>query len=191
MQLFILGVVLVFVKLNLHFIDTGVFFYVTNTIGYILIYASIRIFYQSLSGVKRIQTFVLLMIFHSIGFSILNGTGNSLKTIALVTWLDGIFAIILMLLSVVGMFVIFYILDQFIVALRKEQNSSSIQSSISNFEKPIGFLVLFLIISGILFFILPTLSNIFMLILLIGELLFVFFFSKGVKSTWKKPIKTY
>lgn len=186
MQLFILGVVLVFVKLNLQFIDTGVFFYVTNTIGYILIYSSIRTYYQSLQGVKRMQTLVFFMIIHSIGIAALNGTGNSLKTIALLTWLDEVFAIILLLLSVIGMFMIFYILDQFILALRKERNSTSILSSISNFEIPIGLLVLLLIISGVLFFILPTLSNIFMLILLIGELLFVFFFSNGVKSTWEK-----
>lgn len=179
MRLFLLGVLLVFVKADLQFIDTGVFYYITNAIGYIFMYSSMKTFFQSLPGVKRIQGLILLMIIHSIGFSILNGSGNSLKTIALLTQLDQILAILLMSFSIIGMFMIFYILNLFIVALCKEQYSFSIRK----YEKMLGLLALLLIIGGVLFYISSVLSSVIMLILLIGELLFIFFLAGGVKNS--------
>lgn len=92
--------------------------------------------------------------------------------------LDQILAILLMLFSVIGMFMIFYILNRFIIALRKEGYSFSIRK----YEKMIGFLVLLLIIGGVFFYISSTLSSVVMLILLIGELLFIFSLVDGMKN---------
>jgi hypothetical protein len=182
MQLFILGVLLVFAKVNLQFLDTGVFFYLSNAVGYILMYVGLRSLSQVLPSIKRIQPLVIFMMFHSIGFTLLNGTGHSIKTISLSTGLATILVLSLALLAVAGMLMIFYILHQLILTLRNEEDYFSTYSRISSLEKFLGLFILLLVVTGVLFFVLPAAANVAMLLLLVGELLFIFNFSARVKT---------
>lgn len=182
MQIFILGVLLVFAKLNLQFLDTGVFFYATNTIGYILIYFGLRQLHRSSPSFKRIQPLVIFMVLHSIGFTILNGTGNSVTTIAYSSGLATVLMLCLALLSVVGMLIIFHILHKLILTLRNEENYFSTYSRIRNFDKLLGVFIFLVVLTGVLFIVLPAVSKVSMLFLLVGELLFIFSFSTKVRT---------
>ncbi|WHT48890.1 hypothetical protein QNH10_04030 [Sporosarcina thermotolerans] len=133
-------------------------------------------------SLKRIQPFVIFMVFHSIGFAILNGTGNSIATIPLSTGLATVLVLGLALLAVVGMLIIFYILHKLIMTLRNEENYLSTYSRMRNFDKVLGLFIFLVVLTGVLFFVLPAVSNVSMLLLLVGELLFIFSFSTKVRT---------
>ena len=57
MELLLLGVLFVFAKNNLQFMDTGIFFYITNFLGYGLIYYSLFKIKDEVDEISRILPF--------------------------------------------------------------------------------------------------------------------------------------
>lgn len=179
MNLFILGVVLVFVKTNLQLLDTGVFYYVTNAAGYLLIYTGIRQLRSEIPGVRRLLTYVLVMVLHSVGFAVLNGTGHSIRTIPLSGGVDTMTAVSLTLLAVVGMGMVFYVLHEMIMAVRSEEKST--YPEMGSLEKIPGLLLILMVMTCVLFFTVPSAASFLMIILLASELVFVAIFSARVR----------
>lgn len=180
MNLFILGVVLVFIKTNLQLLDTGVFYYVTNAAGYLLIYIGIRQLRVEIPEVRRLLTCVLVMVIHSAGFAVLNGTGHSIRTIPLSGGVNTMIALTLTLLAVVGMAIIFYVLHEVLVAVRSKEKNA--YSEVGNLEKIPGVLLTLLVITSVFFFTVPSAASFLMIILLASELVFVASFSARVRA---------
>lgn len=175
MSLFILGVLLVFVKTNLQVLDMGVFFYASNIVGYLLIFWGIRRLEEEVSGLQRLKPFVLLMVAHSIGFAVLNGSGHSIQTIPLSGGVASAVALGLALLAIAGMGMIFYILHEVILLIRVAEETSF--SDVGDLEKMPGLLVVLLAIICVLFFAAPFAASVLMLVLWIAELVFLLHFS--------------
>ncbi|REB09584.1 hypothetical protein DVB69_01885 [Sporosarcina sp. BI001-red] len=182
MGLFILGVLFVFAKFNLQFLDTDFLFYITNVIGYSLMYVGLRSLGREITAIRSIQPFVLVMIVHSIGFALLNGTGHSIKTISLSTGIGTIFALSLVTLAVAGMIMIFYIIQKLFLAIRNNEDEFTSYSNISSLEKFPALLLILLTITGILFFTLPAAAHVSMMLLLVAELFFILYFSTKVQT---------
>ncbi|WP_432354738.1 hypothetical protein [Sporosarcina sp. A2] len=173
MKLFILGILFVFAKFNLQFIDTGVLYYATNIIGYGLIYTGLRSMSNEMNGIQRVLPFALFMILHSLGFAVLNGTGHSIKTIPLSTGTSTILALSLVALAVAGMIMIVHIIQQFILVIRTTNEDSLSYSNITSLEKFPAMVIVLMIITGILFFTFPAVAPIAMILLIVTEGLFV------------------
>ena len=75
MEKFILGLMLVFFKTNLYFIDMGSVYYATNILGYGLMYLGVRDLKAGNEKMAKVQPLVLLMICHSVFFFALNSYG--------------------------------------------------------------------------------------------------------------------
>lgn len=180
MNLFILGVFLVFVKANLQLLDTGAFFYVSNAAGYLLIYAGIRLLREEIQELRRLAPYALLMVLHSVGFAVLNGTGHSIQTIPLSGSSATIMAVSLALLAVAGMGMIFYILHEVIKAVRGDERSTF--PEVGSLEKmPVMFFIL-LVVTCVLFFAAPSAASILMIVLLSAEVMFIVSFSSKVRT---------
>ncbi|MGG0642565.1 hypothetical protein ABE021_01300 [Sporosarcina gallistercoris] len=179
MNLFILGVVLVFVKTNLQLLDTGVFYYVTNAAGYLLIHTGIRQLREEIPGARRLLAYVLVMVLHSVGFAVLNGTGHSIRTIPLSGGVNTMTALILTLLAVVGMAMVFYILHEVLEAVRSKENATF--PEVGSLEKVPGLLLILMVITCVLFFTVPSAASFLMIVLMAAELVFVASFSARVR----------
>lgn len=177
MSLFILGLLFIFAKFNLQFLETGALYYVTNTIGYIFIYFGLRGISSGVESIRRIQPVVLFMILHSLAFSVLNGSGHSITTISLSTGIGTVIALSLTSLAMAGMIMIFYIIHQLILAVRNNTEDFTSYSNITKLEKFPSILVVFLIITAVLFFTMPSVAPISMILLLVAEAIFILNFS--------------
>lgn len=180
MNLFVFGIFLVFVKINLQLLDTGVFFYVTNAAGYLLIYAGIRQLREEFQTLRRLAPYVLVMVLHSIGFAVLNGTGHSIQTIPLSGSLPTILAVSLALLTVAGMGMVFYILHEVITAVRSDDSSAF--PKVGNLEKMPVMLFILLLVTCVFFFAAPSAASILMIVLLSAEVMFIAGFSKKIRT---------
>ncbi|MGN7407719.1 hypothetical protein [Sporosarcina sp. SAFN-010] len=182
MSLFILGLLFIFAKFNLQFLETRALYYVTNTIGYIFIYFGLRGISSGVESIRRIQPVVLFMILHSLAFSVLNGSGHSITTIPLSTGIDTVIALSLTSLAVAGMIMIFYIIHQLILAVRNNTDDFTSYSNITMLEKFPSLLVVLLIITAVLFFTMPSVAPISMILLLVAEAFFILNFSTKVQQ---------
>ncbi|WOV83798.1 hypothetical protein PGH26_13080 [Sporosarcina jeotgali] len=180
MNLFILGVFLVFIKTNLQLLDTGVCFYVSNAAGYLLIYAGIRQLREEFQALRRLAPYVLVMVLHSVGFAVLNGTGHSIQTISLSGSWAAILAVSLALLAVAGMGMIFYILHEVITAVRSDDSSAF--PEVGSLEKMPVMLFILLLMNCVLFFAAPSAASILMIILLGAEVMFIASISAKVRT---------
>lgn len=173
---FLLGLILVFVKTNLYFVDMGIFYYATNILGYGLMYLGVRDLKAGNEQMGKVQPLALVMIFHSVFFLVLNGTGYSAVSIPLSTGAEIVLSMSLLALGVAGMIMIPFILSAFISA------SSSRMPSVAQLERLIGLMLGSMILASILFFTLTlTLTSpayISMGLVLLVQLLFVVRFYK-------------
>ena len=168
-----MGLLLIFAKFNLQFIDTGVLYYLTNFFGYVAIYLGLRNLKDEIEGIAQIQPFVLFMIIHSLGFIVLNGTGHSLRTISMSNGFSTSLSIGLAVLAVVGMLMVFYIIQQLFIAIRMEREAIDFHLNLITLTRFPDFLVILLILAGILFFIHPFSGNLAMMALLFAEMIFM------------------
>ena len=110
------GLILVFFKTNLYFVDMGFFYYATNILGYGLMYLGVRNLKAGNQQMGKVQPLVLVMIFHSVFFLVMNGTGYSAGSIPLSTGAEFALSMSLLALAVAGMIMIPFILSAFISA---------------------------------------------------------------------------
>lgn len=176
LEKFILGLLLVFVKTNLDFIDTGSVYYATSILGYGLIYLGVRDLKAGTEEMSKVQPLVLVMIFHSIFFFILNSTGHSAGSIPLSTVAGFALSISLLALAVAGTIMITFILSLFISAM------SSRLSSISRLERLVGLMLGCMVLASILFFTIKPLAYFSMGVVLLVQLLYVFRYYKAMKE---------
>ena len=168
MEKFILGLLLVFVKTNLDFIDTGTMYYATNILGYGLMYLGVRDLKAGNEKMGKVQPLVLVMICHSIFFFALNSTGHSAGSIPLSTFAGFALSISLLVLAVAGTMMITFILSLFISAI------SSRLSSISRLDWLVGLMLGCMVLASILFFTLKPLAYFSMGVVLLVQVLFIF-----------------
>lgn|GEM_PF-6107685 len=180
MNLLIIGILLVFAKTNLQLLDTGVFFYATNALGYGAICLGLWQLADQLPRVRRLLPVAAVMVVHSTGFALLNGTGHSIQTISLTSSAATAAALALAALAVGGLMVIFYILHEVLLAIRNDGSANA--SNWSHLEKMPGLLLILLVLTTVLFFIAPSSASVLMLILLGGEMLFVVRLSRNLLS---------
>lgn len=173
---FILGLLLVFFKTNLDFIDSGNVYYATNILGYGLMYLGVRELKAGNEKMGKVQPLVLAMILHSVFFFVLNSTGHSAGSIPLSTVGGFALSISLLALAVAGTIMITFILSRFISAM------SSRLPSIYRLERLVGLMLGSMILASILFFTLKPLAYLSMGLVLLVQLLFVLRYYKAMKE---------
>ena len=168
---FILGLFFVFVKTNFDFIDTGAFYYLSNLLGYVLIFSGLRdLKREGLDKTNSALYLALIMIVHSLLFSTLNLAGYTLKTIALTTNLNCFVSFLSLVLIIFGMLAVFFIINSFI----KVKNI--------NLEKELGILLIVFIATGGLSYLFPNISAFLISFLVIMEFLFLYQLAKRAKE---------
>ena len=162
------GLIFVFFKTNLSFLDIGATYYITNIIGYISIYFGINELGRTNQRLLKVRPHVIIMIVHSIIFFLLNITGNSPLTIALSTTFEVIIALVGVVFIVAGMFLIFVIITELMDDLTSKTNKVSLY-------KLVNLMMLLFILAGIsaYFSFIPMLAITIMGALLLLEVIFL------------------
>ncbi|TFE00568.1 hypothetical protein [Jeotgalibacillus salarius] len=119
----LLGLLLVFFKTNINFLDIGIAYYLTNLIGYILVFFGVRALGRKYESIEKVQPLVVFMIFHSLSFLILNASGNSPLTLPLDTYL-AIISYVGLGFVIAGMFMVFVITSRLLEGLENEQGET-------------------------------------------------------------------
>lgn len=73
------GIFFIFIQFNLKIIDPSSLYYVFNTIGYILLFLGLKQIKPRFRHTVKIQPYIIFMIVHSLLFTILNATDNSIE----------------------------------------------------------------------------------------------------------------
>ncbi len=163
------GLIFVFFKTNLNFLDIGVTYYVTNIIGYISIYLGINELGKINQKLLKVRPYVMIMIAHSLIFLLLNMTGNSPLKIALSTPLEVMIALVGVVFIVVGMFLVFVIISLILDNLMSKKNKELL-------DNLVNIMMLLFILSGISTYFnnyIPMLATVIMSALLLLEVVFL------------------
>lgn len=179
MEKIILGLLFIFFKTNLDFMETGLYFYVTNLIGYVIMYFGIQELSLRSDRFKRIRPFIVLMIAHSVFFIVINGSGNSIQTIALSSLTAFGMSFALLILAVAGGCMVFYVIHLVVEALQKVGSEFV---SIAKVEKLLGIMIVVFVLSGIVFFSIPSFAFLLTAALLIVEITFLLFLYSTVRK---------
>ncbi len=180
MIIIFVGLIFVFFKTNLSFLDIGATYYITNIIGYIAIFFGIIELGRTNQRLLKVRPYVIIMIAHSFIFFLLNITGNSPLTMPLSTSLAVIIAIGGLVFIVAGMLIIFAIISELLDGLNSKKNKALLYNLIN-------IMMLLFILAGISAYF-NILATTIMGILLLLEVLFLvsyyyFFLSKNEKYT--------
>lgn len=163
------GLIFVFFKINLSFLDSGVTYYVTNIIGYLLIYLGLNELGRVNHKLLKVRPYVVMMIAHSLIFFLLNLTGNSPLTMALSTPLGVIIAIGGAVLMIAGMFLVFVIISLILDNVILKTNNVRL-------ETLVNMMMLLFILSGISTYFqnsIPLVATVVMVALLVIKVLFL------------------
>ena len=164
----LIGLLFVFSKSNLEFLDIGISYYLTNIIGYLLIFFGIRELGLEYEKVRKAQPYAVFMIFHSILFLLLNITGNSPLMMPLESYLV-IIALTGLAFVIAGMFMIYVIISILLESLKVEFSTRKLRALCSA-------MMMTFILTGIFYFLIPDLAQVLMAILLFFNILFLFGF---------------
>lgn len=164
----LIGLLFVFSKSNLEFLDIGVSYYLTNIVGYLLIFLGVREVGRDYEKVRKAQPFALFMFVHSIVFFLLNITGNSPLMMPLESYL---FVISLTGLAFViaGMFMVYVLISILLENLKDEFSTRKLRALCSA-------MMMTFILTGIFYFWIPDLARLLMGVLLFFNILFIFGF---------------
>ncbi len=163
------GLIFVFFKTNLNFLDIGVTYYVTNIIGFISIYLGINELGKMNQKLLKIRPYVIIMIAHSLIFFLLNVTGNSPLKIALSTTLEVIIALVGLVFIIAGMFLVFIIISLIMDDLISKTNKKLLYNLVN-------IIMLLFILSGISAYFknyIPMVATVLMGALLLLEVIFL------------------
>lgn len=116
------GLIFVFFKTNLSFLDIGATYYITNIIGYISLFFGITELGRTNQRLLKVRPYIIIMIAHSFIIFLLNITGNSPIMLPFSTPLEVILAYGGLLFIVAGMFIIFAIISELLKDLHSKKN---------------------------------------------------------------------
>lgn len=163
------GLIFVLFNTNIYFWDIGVMDYITNIIGYILIFFGINELGRDNRSLLKIRPYVIIMIAHSIIFLLVDITGNSPLTMekSIPTLLGATFI-------AAGMFMTFIIISE----LMKDFTSEKNEKNKDQLNILVSIMMLLFILAGISAFIslIPMLTPTIMGALFLLEILFLFRF---------------
>ncbi|MHA6251875.1 hypothetical protein [Oceanobacillus sp. CAU 1775] len=174
LEIFI-GLFFVFSKTNLSFIEIGAFYYITNTIGYLLILYGLSNLSLKNEKFSKIQPFVVVMIVHSILFLILNMTGNSPLGVSLSSSFGAIVGLLGLAVVIAGVFMIYYIIHRLIEVVSEEATGRCNIKILDRISTGLLIVSFFACVSFIVNAI-PQLAETLLGILLLMQLLFLAFF---------------
>lgn len=175
------GLIFVFFKTNLNFLDIGVTYYVTNIIGYIFIYIGVNEMGKVNQKMLNVRPYVKIMIAHSLVFFLLNITGNSPLQIAFSSTILEIIALVGVVFIISGMFLVFVIISLIVTNLISKTNKVLL-------DNLVNIMMLLFILLGISSYFNTMLATVIMVALLLLEGLFLIsyysvFLSKDEKYT--------
>lgn len=164
------GMLLIFFRTNLNFVDIGGIYYVTNIIGYITLFFGIK--ELAINNVKfnKVQPYVIVMLCHSILFFILNISGNSTLTIELTSGFSTILSIVSLFFVIAGMFIIFYIINEILKVLSEDTNTIY---KVKQLEPFYNAMLAFYLLAGVFSFISQVTTQVIISISLIIMILFL------------------
>lgn len=163
------GLIFVFFKTNLSFLDIGVTYYVTNIIGYMSIYLGINELGKTNQKLLKIRPYIIIMIAHSLIFFLLNITDNSPLKVALSSTPEVIIALVGFVFIIAGMFLVFVIISLILDNLISKVNKELLYNLVN-------MMMLLFILSGISTYFqnyIPMLATVIMGALLVMEVLFL------------------
>lgn len=163
------GLIFIFFKTNLSFLDIGVTYYVTNIIGYMSIYLGINELGKTNQKLLKIRPYIIIMIAHSLIFFLLNITDNSPLKVALSSTPEVIIALVGFMFIIAGMFLVFVIISLILDNLISKANKELLYNLVN-------MMMLLFILSGISTYFqnyIPMLATVIMGALLVMEVLFL------------------
>ena len=175
MNKILFGLLFVFFKPNFDFLDIGVAYYLTNIIGYLLLFIGVRELESVYEKVLKAKPYVLFMVGHSIFFFLLNISGNSPLTLPMDSYLATV-SLIGLGFIIAGMFMVFVIISILIEGLQVEFNTRKL--SIVTVLMMLTFAL-----AGLCYFFIPVIAQILMSVLLFLNVLFlVSFYSTFLRN---------
>ncbi|KIL51102.1 hypothetical protein [Jeotgalibacillus campisalis] len=162
------GVLLVFFKTNVSFLEIGAAYYVTNSIGYLLIFFGVKELGNKVERVLKAQPYVVFMVIHSIIFLLLNTSGNSPLTIAMDSYM-AVISFVGLCFVIAGMFMIFVIISLLIEGMEDEFHTKRLSILC------VAMMMIFTL-AGLFYFFTPGLAQLLMSVLLFLKVLFLIVF---------------
>lgn len=169
----LIGLLLVFCKNSLSFIEIGGLYYFTNIVGYLLIYNGLTELRSVNRDFLKIQPYVTAMIIHSVLIFILNITGNSLLTVPMSS-VGAIIGYLGLVIVVGGMFMVFYIIHRLIEVIKEQVPGVGLVKILNGLSTSLLVVAFFTFISFILN-VIPVVAETMMAILLVMKLVFLGF----------------
>jgi len=140
--------VLIFFKINLRFIDHSFFFYMTNLVGFFMVYMGIKSIGED-PVLKKMKPYVHIMVFHSFLFTILMAFGISYDSLLLSDFYYTVWSLVI--LAMVGMVLTLRIFILFTKYLKDNLNLEKKKSLF--IDRLVEWVVLTFILAGIGFWI--------------------------------------
>ncbi|WP_033542156.1 hypothetical protein [Planococcus sp. CAU13] len=169
------GLLFVFFKPNFEFLDIGIAYYLTNIIGYLLLFFGVRELGRQYEKVLKAQPYVIFMIFHSILFFLLNISGNSPLTMPMDSHL-AVVSLIGLSFVIAGMFMVFVIISFLIEGLQAEFPARRL-------SMVVVLMMMTFALAGLCYFFIPGIAPILMSVLLVLNVIFLFgFYSLFIRN---------
>ncbi|WP_203333603.1 hypothetical protein [Planococcus beigongshangi] len=162
------GLLFVFFKPNFEFLDIGIVYYLTNIIGYLLLFLGVRELGRQYEKVLKAQPYVIFMVVHSIFFFLLNISGKSPLTIPMDSRL-AIVSLVGLGFAIAGMFMVFVIISFLIEGLQIEFPARRLSMVVVLMMMTFAF-------AGLCYFFIPGIAPILMSVLLALNVIFLFGF---------------
>lgn len=185
METLFFGLLLIFFKTNMNFIEIGIVYYFTNIIGYFLIYLGIKNVGGKYEKLNKLKPLAIVMIIHSLIFLVLNITNNSPVTMPFSGDLTLVIVLFGTALIIVGMFVIYYVIHTLMETFKYEHSEIPGIKKMSQLNTAMAIVFIF---TGFSFFInyILIISAILMSGLLILQVIFlVYFYNSFVRTNAK------
>lgn len=178
----LLGLLFVFFKLNINFLDISLIYSLTNLIGYILLFFGVQEVSRRYERVGKAQPLISFMIFHSLAFLILNASGNSPLLLPLHSYL-AIISYIGLAFIIAGLFMIYVIISRLIEGMEEE---TGVTEHTKRLKKLCTIMMIVFVLLGMFYFLfstLPGIAQIMMGVLIMLQIIFLLeFFNVFLKS---------
>ncbi|MDZ5712725.1 hypothetical protein [Jeotgalibacillus haloalkalitolerans] len=176
-----LGLLLIFFKLDINFLDISLTYSITNLLGYILVFLGVKDLGRKYERIEKVQSLVIFMIFHSVAFLVLNATGNSPLTLPLDSYL-AIVSFVGLAFVIAGMFMVFVIISRLIEGIEDGGETAHTR----RLKRLCAIMMTVYVLIGMFYFMftmVPEISQILMGVLLLLKIIFLMeFYNIFMKS---------
>jgi len=175
MELIFFGLLFIFLKTNIQFVELGTMYYLTNILGYISIFVGVKELERTHDGLSKIKPLAIVMFLHSLLFFIVNLTDHSPLTMPLTLPISYMIALSGLGAVLVGMFMIYYIIHVVIEMLKDDQSNMITVKKLDQLNTAMTIVFIF---AGIISFFdyIPMLAKILMVSLLVLKIIFLVYF---------------